>query len=98
MSARNRAIALDVEHFRLRVLSDALSEASHCYWLRRAAAFEAARPKPVDDFAGRASQAELAGQDAELAAIATACRNRAAVALVTLDDVRELLWTEEAAA
>jgi len=97
MSARTRAIVLDVEHFRLRVLQDALSEATRCGWLRRAAAFEKARPK-VGEYTGRATPGELAGQDAELAAIATACRNRAAVALVTLDDVRELLWTEEAAA
>lgn len=61
-----------VEHFRLRVLQDALNEATSAYWLRRAATFEAVGNARCDE-------------------IATACRNRASLALAGDETPRQLL-------
>lgn len=36
----NRDLVADVDHFRHRVIQDALNEASRWYWLRRAADFD----------------------------------------------------------
>lgn len=74
-------LADHVEHFRRRVLQDALNEATAAYWHRRAAAFDAARPRP-GDFHGRATRAQLAAADTRLAAQAAACRRAAALALL----------------
>ncbi len=68
-----------VEHFRERVLQDALSEATTAYWERRAEAFAAARPR-FGDFRGRATLGDLMARDRRLAATTEACRRRAAVA------------------
>ncbi len=70
-----------VEHFRSRVVQDALAEATSYYWKTRAAVFEGARPKP-GDFTGHATPQQLRARDAELAAVALACRERAAVSLL----------------
>lgn len=67
------------EHFRARLLSDALAEGTAVYWERRAASFEWARPRP-GDFHGRATRAELSRRWRELTGIAAACRARAEVA------------------
>ncbi|MGD7707253.1 hypothetical protein [Microlunatus sp. Y2014] len=72
-------ITIDINHFRARVLQDCLSEATAAYWRGRAQTFEDARPKATD-YNGRATSAQLAAKDAELAAIAAACRARALVA------------------
>ena len=69
-----------VEHFRARVLADALQEATRAYWHRRADALEAAMPRP-GDFAGNATRAQLEAQRARLAAAALACRQRAELSL-----------------
>jgi len=53
---------IDYAHFRARLLADRITEASAVGWLRRAAAFEWARPRP-DDFNGRASQEEIHDRD-----------------------------------
>lgn len=86
-------LAVSVEHFRVRVLQDALNQATARYWMRRATAFEDARPRsgdhpggPVDWHTGQpcapaVGAAQLAEQDRRLAGIAQACRNRAAVSL-----------------
>lgn len=65
-----------------RAIEDALSEATPGYWRRRAAALEAARPRP-GDFPGRASEAELAERDRRLADAASACRRAAVLAETT---------------
>lgn len=85
-------LELDVDHFRTRVLQDALTQATSAYWLRRAATLEAARHRPGVDFRGRASDDELRVRWVELTAAAAACRARAAVglgadALADIDDV-----------
>lgn len=71
---------IDVEHFRVRVTQDAMTETLRAHWLRRAEDFERARPRR-SDFTGRVTQAELLERDARLAAIALACRRRALLAL-----------------
>lgn len=43
-----RGFAIDLDHFRARILQDALTEATAHYWIRRAEAFEAAAPRPGD--------------------------------------------------
>lgn len=84
MSARRLdrdALAAYVDHFRGRVLQDALAEATRGYWRQRAEALEAALPRP-GDFTGRATSEELEARRAELVAAVLACRRRAAVSLV----------------
>jgi hypothetical protein len=70
-----------VEHFRMRVVQDALAEATATYWHRRAAAFENAMPKP-DDFTGNATAEDVEAQRWRIAATELACRQRAAVSLL----------------
>jgi hypothetical protein len=70
-----------IDHFRARVLQDALDEATAEYWHRRAAAFDAARPR-VGDFTGNATAEETAQRDLRLSAYAVTCRQRAAVAIL----------------
>ena len=55
---RQQRLAVDLDHFAARVLTDALQQATGDYWLRRSDAFEDAAPRP-GDFHGQASQAEL---------------------------------------
>ena len=69
-------LAEHLEHFRLRVLQDALTEATAAYWKRRAQAFEDAAPRP-GDFNGRASRAELQEAYDRCHETALACRNHA---------------------
>lgn len=69
-----------VDHFRARVLQDALTEAMRSYWLRRADAFEAAMHKP-GDFPGLCSVDQIAATNERLAAKATACRNHASICI-----------------
>ncbi len=68
-----------LEHFRARVLQDALNEATSAYWLRRAAQFEDARPR-LGDYHGRATRDELRTRWHELTEIALACRHAAQLA------------------
>lgn len=75
------------QSFRRRVVQDAIADAMATQWRRRAATFEWARPRP-GDWPGRATAADLKAQDARLAAIAAACRARAAVAFHQLTDER----------
>lgn len=79
-----------VDHFRRRVLQDAYAEASAAYWRRRAQQFEAARPR-VGDFPGQATAADLADQDARLAASAAACRHRASLGDITIAEFNDAL-------
>jgi hypothetical protein len=70
-----------LEHFRARVVQDALAEATMYYWERRAAAFDWARPRATD-WPGQATPEQLAEQDLRLAETALACRERAGVSLL----------------
>lgn len=69
-------LPVDLEHFRARLLQDALTEATAAYWLRRAHQFIEAAPRP-GDFHGRASRAQLAEAHRRCVGIALACRRRA---------------------
>lgn len=85
-----------VEHFRARVLQDALNEGLSRHWLRRAEDFENARPR-LDDFHGEATTDQLRAKWHELTLVANACRARAQVA--PLDDIHpdvENVWNEAA--
>ena len=48
---RSDALASHLEHFRLRVLQDALLEATSAYWLRRAIVFEKVGTRECDEIA-----------------------------------------------
>lgn len=62
---------LDLEHFRARVLQDALDQATVSHWIARHAALSASLPRP-DDYVGRASSEELDAREARIRAALTA--------------------------
>ncbi len=70
-----------VDHFRHRVIADALAEATSTYWLKRADDFEWARPS-LADFPGDVTLDQRRMRWRELTKVATACRNRATVSLM----------------
>lgn len=69
-----------VEHFRARVMADALQEATAAYWRRRARALTAALPRP-DDYTGRATPEQIEERRQRVASAALACNQRAALML-----------------
>ncbi|MDQ6849429.1 MAG: hypothetical protein M3070_05525 [Actinomycetota bacterium] len=71
-----------VQHFQHRVLTDAIAEASGDYWRRRGDVFESCQPR-LGDWPGRATPEQLAQANLRCAATALACRQRAAVSLLT---------------
>lgn len=70
------ALHVDADHFRARLLQDALTEATAQYWLRRADQLAAGAPRP-DDFHGQATPEELADRAQRAKAAAEACRRHA---------------------
>ena len=68
-----------LEHFRARVLQDALSEATASYWSRRAEQFQEAAPR-LGDFHGKRTREELGIKWREMHTIASACHNAASMA------------------
>lgn len=81
----SRATEDYLEHFRARVLTDAVTEAHADQLERRAARFLAARPRP-GDFHGQSTREELSMRWRELTAIAEALRHKAAV-VRSIEDV-----------
>lgn len=73
---RMMRLSQSIEHFQQRGLQDALAQATAQFWRKRAADFEAARPRS-GEFHGRATREELAARDARCAATALACRRHA---------------------
>jgi hypothetical protein len=73
-------INIDIDHFRARVLQDALTEATAAYWLRRAQAFRHAAPKRRD-YPGQASLLDLAAASRRCLDIAKACERQAQLLL-----------------
>jgi hypothetical protein len=67
---------IDFDHFRARILQDALSEATAQYWLRRAQQFEDAAPRE-GDYHGNASREELLDAWERCKATELACRGQA---------------------
>jgi hypothetical protein len=51
-------ISIDLDHFRARILQDALTEATAQYWVHRAYQFHQAAPK-LGEFHGDATRDEL---------------------------------------
>lgn len=68
----------ELNRYRVRFLEQLITDASATHWERRAAAFDAARPRP-GDYHGRATQAELAERDRRCRETAAACRAHAAL-------------------
>jgi len=93
-------IADYLDHFRARVLQDALNEATAAYWLRRAEAFENARTGPEDAARGRpgplasnrADSEPQSVRDARLAATAQACRNKAGFIEMYPGEIEAIVW------
>jgi len=69
-------LTLDLDHFRARILQDALTEATADYWEQRARAFEAAAPK-LGEYHGSATREELNEAWTRCHATADACRRHA---------------------
>lgn len=67
-----------VAHFQMRVLQDALTEATAACWEKRAQQFEDAAPRP-GDFTGRATPLEIAARLRRCLATAAACRAHASL-------------------
>lgn len=79
------ALIEHVEHFRKRVVQDALAQATATYWHRRADQFEAALPRP-GDFIGNATEDEREVRRQRITECVRACRHRAAVSLIKDDE------------
>ena len=66
-------LTLDLDHFRARILQDALTEATADYWEQRARDFEAAAPK-IGEYHGCATRDELNEAWTRCHATAATCR------------------------
>jgi hypothetical protein len=73
---RQTTLRLDLEHFRSRVLQDALAEACAAYWKRRAETLEGCLSRP-GDFTGSATPEEIKSRDARIRDDVTRCRAHA---------------------
>jgi len=78
-------ISIDIDHFRARVLQDALTEVLPDYWRNRAQQFEDAAPK-LGEFHGNATSEELRARWRECKTTAQACRNHAELLEAGLPD------------
>lgn len=65
-----------IDHFRRRVIQDAMTSATATYWLRRAEQLETCLPQP-GDYPGTATPAETAERVAALRQAIENCRNHA---------------------
>jgi hypothetical protein len=75
-------INIDLDHFKARLLQDALSQATVQHWLHRAYEFQQAAPRP-GEFHGNATVEELRQQWGE-------CMNTAQACLLHADLIRQL--------
>jgi len=69
-------IALDLDHFRARILQDALTEATAQYWIHRAHQFQQAAPR-LDEYRGQATSEQLTERWIECMATMQACLSHA---------------------
>jgi hypothetical protein len=69
-------LKIDIDHFRGRILQDALTEATAQYWIHRAHQFQQAAPR-VDEYRGQATRDELNQRWLECMATSQACLNHA---------------------
>lgn len=82
-----------LDHFRQRVLQDALTAATANQWTKRAETFAWAAPRP-GDFNGRATEAELTERQRRCLETAEACREHAQLLLRDSDGLIEPLVAE----
>jgi hypothetical protein len=66
-------LKLDIDHFRARILQDALTEATAQYWVHRAHQFQQAAPRP-DDYRGNATPEQLTDAWVQCMTTVAACR------------------------
>ena len=85
------AFILDFDHFRARVLQDALTEATAQYWVHRAHQFQQAAPRP-GDFHGNATTEELRAAYRRCMATTEACLRRAALLRGEVAEIRPEVW------
>ena len=76
------ALVEHVDHFQARVVREAIRDAESWQWLRRAAEWQAAAPKPTD-YHGNATREELSARYRRCMDNAAACRARAEVSLLS---------------
>jgi hypothetical protein len=69
-------ISIDIDHFRARILQDALTEATAQYWVHRAYQFQQAAPR-LGEFHGNATRDELNQRWLDCMATSQACLNHA---------------------
>jgi hypothetical protein len=69
-------INIDLDHFRARVLQDALTEATAQYWMHRAHQFQQTAPR-LGEYHGNATRDELNQRWLDCMATAQACLNHA---------------------
>jgi hypothetical protein len=69
-------ISIDLDHFRARILQDALTEATAQYWVHRAHQFQQAAPR-LGKFHGDATREELNEAWTRCHTTAQACLQRA---------------------
>jgi hypothetical protein len=69
-------LLIDIDHFRARILQDALTEATAQYWTHRAYQFQQAAPR-LGEYHGNASREELNEAWTRCHATAAACRRHA---------------------
>lgn len=100
---RRRDLAGYLEHFRARVLQDALDQATEAYWLHRAAEWEwvihGGPQPPINPPLGMPTpyqppypkpRSEWTARDWERQQIADACRHRASLAFFRADHAPEI--------
>lgn len=83
----NSTVPQRIDDFLHDALAEVMLTAERQWWLRRAEDFERAKPRPVGEFHGRMTAAQLRAQWLRLDAMARACRARAQVSPV--DHIRE---------
>jgi hypothetical protein len=69
-------ISIDIDHFRARVLQDALTEATAQYWVHRAHQFQQAAPR-LDEYRGQATSEQLTDAWMQCMATMQACLSHA---------------------
>lgn len=67
-----------IDHFRRRVIQDAVTEATACHWERRAGYFERCLIQP-GDYTGKLTAAEIEESNRRIESIIDACLNKARV-------------------
>ena len=69
-------ISIDLDHFRGRILQDALTEATAQYWVHRAHQFQQAAPR-LEEYRGQATAEQLRERWRECKATSQACLRHA---------------------